>query len=402
MEIAVIGMGYVGISNALMFANKHKVNVFDIDEAKLSQIQKGNSPIKDSEIQNALKSNLDNINVCKTLDETCKNVDFVLIAISSNYNSSIDSIDTTHIDKLITEILKLNMNCKIVIKSTVYVGFINDMSKKYESANIYYSPEFLREGNAYADCLNTNRIVVGVSDSNKDDDFPELYCNLIGELCNSNPEKFIIKASEAEAAKLFANAYLAMRVSFFNELDSFAESLNLDPKNIIDVVSKDGRIGDYYNNPSFGFGGYCLPKDTQQLANEMERAYPQSSLIQSINTSNKNRWKFVVDKILEFAKAKTNSENLTIGIYKLAMKTGSDNFRDSSMLHIIELLKLNNCKIIIYEDLLHNEDKVLDCKICNDIEEFKSTCDVIVANRYSKDLDSVKEKVYSRDIFHNN
>ena len=193
-----------------------------------------------------------------------------------------------------------------------------------------------------------------------------------------------------------------MRVSFFNELDSFAESLNLDPKNIIDVVSKDERIGDYYNNPSFGFGGYCLPKDTQQLANEMERAYPQSSLIQSINTSNKNRWKFVVDKILEFAKAKTNSENLTIGIYKLAMKTGSDNFRDSSMLHIIELLKLYNCKIIIYEDLLQNEDKVLDSKICNDIDVFKSTCDVIVANRYSKDLDSVKEKVYSRDIFHNN
>lgn len=402
MEIAVIGMGYVGISNALMFANKHKVNVFDIDDAKLSQIEKGNSPIKDAEIQDALKSNLDNINVCKTLDETCKNVDFVLIAISSNYNSSIDSIDTTHIDKLITEILKLNMNCKIVIKSTVYVGFINDMSKKHECNKIYYSPEFLREGNAYTDCLNTNRIVVGVSDLNKDDDFPEFYCNLVGELCNTKPEKFIIKSSEGEAAKLFANAYLAMRVSFFNELDSFAESLNLDPKNIIDVVSKDERIGNYYNNPSFGFGGYCLPKDTQQLANEMDREFPQSSLIQSINISNKNRWKFVVDKILEFAKTKSNSENLTIGIYKLAMKTGSDNFRDSSMLHIIELLKLNNCKIIIYEDLLHNEDKVLDCKICNDIEEFKSTCDVIVANRYLKDLDSVKEKVYSRDIFHNN
>lgn len=401
MEIAVIGMGYVGISNALMLAKKHKVNVFDIDDNKLSQIEHGTSPINDLEIQNALNSNLANINVCRTLEETCKNVNFVLIAISSNYNSSIDSIDTTQIDNLIAEILKIDGNCKIVVKSTVYVGFINDMSQKYKTENVYFSPEFLREGNAYTDCLNTNRIVVGLSDTNKID-FAEFYIKTVEELCNTNPEKFIIKASEAEAAKLFANAYLAMRVSFFNELDSFAESLNLDTKNIIDVVSKDTRIGDYYNNPSFGFGGYCLPKDTQQLANEMVKVYPQSRLIPSINTSNKNRWKFVVDKILDFAKSNKTSKKLTIGIYKLAMKTGSDNFRDSSMLHIIELLKLNNCKIVVFEDLLHDEDNILDCKICNDIDAFKDSCDVIVANRYSQDLESVKEKVYTRDIFHNN
>ena len=400
MKIAVIGMGYVGIANAVLLGQNHEVNIFDIDNEKLDILQKNISPIKDHEISEILHSGQVNLKICRSLESACENVDFVLIAIAANYNDEIDKIDTSSIDKLISDILALNNKCKIVVKSTVYVGFIDDMCAKYDTNQIYFSPEFLREGKAYIDCKNSKRIVIGYNEKNSCESFANTYVDMFAELCNGSPEKFIVQSSEAEAAKLFANSYLAMRVAYFNELDSYAEQFGLNSKNIIDIISSDQRIGRFYNNPSFGYGGYCLPKDAKQLSNEICKLSQEDSLINCIEKSNKQRYQFIAHQIINFTNNKCCKENPTIGIYKLAMKFGSDNFRNSSMFNVIKLLKDKNYKIIIFEDLLSNESLIFDCEICSDINEFKNTSDVIITNRYSNILDDVKDKIYTRDIFH--
>ena len=383
MKITVVGLGYVGLSNAILLALNEKVVGVDVDERKVSLINDKKSPLKDKEIIDYLK-NEDLDLVCKTDGlEDYKDSDYVIIAVPTNYDEEEGFFDTSLVENVISDVKKVNDEAIIVIKSTIPIGFTKEMEEKYQDEKIIFSPEFLREGRALYDCLNPSRIIFG-GDEKYSKDIAQAFL----KASKNDPQVFIMGKTEAEAVKLFANNFLAMRISFFNELDSFAETKGLDTRNIIDGVCADPRIGDHYNNPSFGYGGYCLPKDTKQLYANFKDV--PNSMFGAIIDSNKIRKDFVSQSILD-------KNPKTVGIYRLTMKTNSDNFRKSAIFDVIENLKKEDINIIVYEPSL-DEDEIEGLKIVNDLDEFKKS-DLIVANRVEDELKDVKEKVYSRDIY---
>lgn len=388
-NISVIGAGYVGLSNAVLFAQKNNVILFDIDNEKVNKINNKISPIKDKEIEEYLRSEILNLKASNYLQPSISNADFIIIAIPTNYDPIIDNFDTSILDKLIQDIIKYNSKALIIIKSTLPLGYIDSIKERLKINNITFSPEFLREGKALYDNLYPSRIIIG-DKSNKSQVFIDLQKKVI--LKKDIPVLFVSN-KEAESIKLFSNTFLAMRIAFFNELDTFALSHNLNTKNIIEGVSLDPRIGDYYNNPSFGFGGYCLPKDVKQLVNNY-KDIPEK-LITAIHESNQLRKDLIIDTIVEILSIKSN----VIGVYKLSMKKNSDNLRESAILYILEKLVLSHKKIIIFEPLLE-VNSFMGCEVIKSLEIFKQQADLIIANRIDEYiLDSI-EKVYSRDIFY--
>ena len=385
MKIAVVGIGYVGLSIAVLLSQKNEVVALDVIKEKVDMINNKISPIKDEYIENYLKNK--NLNLKATLDyeEAFKGAKYIVISTPTNYDEEKASFDTSSVEDIIKKVISMNLDATMVVKSTVPVGFIKNMKEKYNIDNIMFSPEFLREGKALYDNLYPSRIIVGEK-SERAEEFASLLkaCAL--------KEDIIIKytdSTEAEAIKLFANTYLALRVAYFNELDTYAELKGLDTKDIIDGVCLDPRIGDHYNNPSFGYGGYCLPKDTKQLlANYKE--VPQN-IIESIVKSNDTRKKHIADMILE-------KNPKLVGIYRLTMKTNSDNFRASAIQSIIKLLEENNIEIVIYEPTL-KDNNFEGYMVEHSIEKFKEECDVIVTNRLDDNLNDIKQKIYTRDIF---
>ncbi len=385
MKIAVAGTGYVGLSIATLLSQKNEVVALDIIEEKVDMINNHISPIKDEYIEKYLKEK--DLNLKATLDykEAFQDAKFIIISTPTNYDDEVDFFDTSSVEDIIEKVISMDIDTTMVVKSTIPVGFIESMKKKYGIDNIMFSPEFLREGKALYDNLYPSRIIVGEKSKRAEE-----FANLLKEsaLKEDIPVKFM-DATEAEAVKLFANTYLALRVSYFNELDTYAELKGLNTKDIIEGVCLDPRIGNHYNNPSFGYGGYCLPKDTKQLLANY-KGVPQD-MIKAIVQSNKTRKQHIADMII-----KRNPK--VVGIYRLTMKSGSDNFRESAIQGIIKILQKENLEIIIYEPML-KEKYFEDMKVIHDLEEFKQKSDVILVNRTSKELEDVKDKIYTRDLF---
>ncbi len=386
MNITVVGIGYVGLANAVLLSQKHHVTMIDIVEEKVDMINKRDSPIEDELIVEYLKHK--KLNLKATLDpiEAYEHADYIFIATPTNYDPVKNYFKTDSVDTVIQSALEVNKEVCIIIKSTVPVGYTAAVKALYETDQIVFSPEFLREGHALEDILYPSRIIIGEHSKQAEMIANELVdCALKEEI-----EVVFTESTEAESIKLFSNTYLAMRIAFFNELDSYTESRGLDSEKVIEGVCLDPRIGDYYNNPSFGYGGYCLPKDTKQLLANYEHV--PNSIIAAIVDANRTRKDFISDQIIRKAPK-------VVGIYRLAMKHGSDNFRSSSVQGIMKRIKAKGIEVIIYEPLL-TQDHFFNSKVLSDLEEFKSLSDIIVANRYSEELMDVKEKVYSRDIYH--
>ena len=382
MKILVFGLGYVGLSNAVFLAQSNEVIGIDVNKEKVDMVNKGLSPLKDDLISKYLREKDLKLRASVDYENYISDADLAIIAVPTNYDEDSKYFDTSFVDGVIEEIINLRIDLPILIKSTIPVGYTKSLRQAYKTENIIFSPEFLREGKALYDSVNPSRIIVGDrSDIAKD------IANLYKENVENNPEVLFMDSTEAEAVKLFANTYLAMRVSFFNELDTFAEMKGLDTADIILGVSTDPRIGNYYNNPSFGYGGYCLPKDSKQLYANFEDV--PNSMFGAVIESNKVRKDYISSKILE-------KNPTTVGIYRLTMKKDSDNFRKSAIFDVIENIK-KKTNVIVYEPTI-DEDEFEGLRIIHDLDEFKKA-DIIVANRIEEEIMDIKEKVYTRDIF---
>lgn len=382
-KITIVGSGYVGFSLSILLSQQNEVLVYDIDKERVSKINNKISPIVDSGCEFFLKNKRLKLKATSCKDKAYKNCDFIIVATPTNYDENSNFFDVSTIDGVLDDISSRDSSATIIIKSTIPVGYTEQVTKKYKK-NILFSPEFLREGSALHDNLEPARIIIS-SNSSEAIKFVQILNNCASK---ENIPVLYMSPKEAESVKLFSNSYLAMRVAFFNELDTYALENKLNPKNIIDGVCSDDRIGNGYNNPSFGYGGYCLPKDTKQLLSNFQNI-PQN-LIQSIIESNETRIKYISEKIF-------NQKPKVVGIYRLTMKSDSDNFREASIIKVIENLSAKNISIIIYEPLL--ESSYNNFEVCTDLKHFKNISDIIIANRASKDLDDVSRKVFSRDIF---
>ncbi|MFM4729422.1 nucleotide sugar dehydrogenase [Aeromonas salmonicida] len=385
MKIAVVGIGYVGLSNAILLSQNHHVVAFDVNPEKVSMINSRQSPIIDTDIDLFFKERT--LDLTATLDKSAayENADYIIIATPTNYDPDTNCFDTTSVELVISDIMDINPASVIVIKSTVPVGFTSKMRVIHQYEDIFFSPEFLREGRALYDNLYPSRIIVGAK-TEYAQSFSELMIE--GSIKKDVPVIFT-ESMEAEAVKLFANTYLAMRIAFFNELDIYAQKNNIETKDIIDGVCLDPRIGHYYNNPSFGYGGYCLPKDTKQLLANFNQV--PSNLIRAIVDSNTTRKDFIADTVIA-----TNPKR--VGIYRLVMKAGSDNFRASAVQGVMKRIKAKGIEVVVYEPSLKEPD-FFRSKIIADVSEFKDMCDIILANRMHPELVDVIDKVYTRDIF---